>query len=518
MKMRISVSIENEDESAFTESTTREFSIPGVEAFTGSEVFDQVFEQYEREVLEARNGVVKEATEKYVSEVGKKKTQSELDVQGGELLTRPKEYPIEAEAGQLEIDTFEIKKGSRKVFSTKRDVFPETGPRERHKTVCFREIAVFSCCDLPFRKSAEKLNRMLRRKEGQMVQPRTLANLVEREGEAIAACVEDKAKTILKCHDFTDEGICTGDTSCYGLLANESFLPKERVSQAGKELNDILPKERQIDVESLQGTCEDPTQVKALISVDDVLCKKQKASGRKRGSPSPKKKERVKNTVAHIQSGKGETYTVTTATIAQMMMVLVAFLLSNGLVLIRGPVVFFTDGAEDLLVPIQKIFAFLPFKLILDWYHLDKKCQQRLSMAMKGKEKRNTVLQELLAWLWIGKVDQAIHFLRSLDPDGIRDTEHIEKLIGYFSRNLSFIPCYALRQKLGLRVSSNPVEKANDLLVSNRQKHNGMSWSPSGSHSLAILTSLRRNDEHMQWLLHHDIRFQFDAAAQKPAA
>jgi len=67
-------------------------------------------------------------------------------------------------------------------------------------------------------------------------------------------------------------------------------------------------------------------------------------------------------------------------------------------------------------------------------------------------------------------------------------------------------------------VSSNPVEKANDLLVSNRQKHNGMSWSPSGSHSLAILTSLRRNDEHMQWLLHHDIRFQFDAAAQKPAA
>ena len=73
MKMRISVSIENEDESAFTESTTREFSIPGVEAFTGPEVFDQVFEQYEREALEARNDVMKEATEKYVSEVGKKK-------------------------------------------------------------------------------------------------------------------------------------------------------------------------------------------------------------------------------------------------------------------------------------------------------------------------------------------------------------------------------------------------------------------------------------------------------------
>ena len=70
-------------------------------------------------------------------------------MQGGELLERPKEYIIEAEVGQLEVDTFEIKKGSKKVFSTKRDVFPETGPREHHKTVCFREIAVFSCCDLP---------------------------------------------------------------------------------------------------------------------------------------------------------------------------------------------------------------------------------------------------------------------------------------------------------------------------------------------------------------------------------
>jgi hypothetical protein len=41
--------------------------------------------------------------------------------------------------------------------------------------------------------------------------------------------------------------------------------------------------------------------------------------------------------------------------------------------------------------------------------------------------------------------------------------------------------CYALRKKLGLRVSSNPVEKANDLLASNKQKHQGMSWSADGS-------------------------------------
>ena len=352
-----------------------------------------------------------------------------------------------------------------------------------------------------------------------MVQARTVANLVEREGEAIAVCVDNKAKTVLKCHKFTETGIPTGETSVYGHLTDESVLSQERVSQAGKELNDVLPKDRQIDVEALQGTLEDPAAVKALISVDDVLCKKQKESGRKKGSLPPKKKERVKNTVAHIQSMKGGTYTMTTATIAQMMIVLLAFLLSNGLLTLPGQLIFFTDGAEDLLLAIQKVFAFLPFKLILDWYHLDKKCQQRLSMAMKGKQIRNSVLEKLLALLWIGKVDHAIDYLRSLNPDDVKDAEQIEKLIGYFSRNLSFIPCYALRQKLGLRVSSNPVEKANDLLVSQRQKHNGMSWSASGSHSLATLTCLRRNSEHMHWLRHHDIPFTFPQQKHaKPAA
>lgn len=73
MKMRISVTIENEDGSAFADPTTVEVGVPEVEAFTSPQVFDQVFDQYERGVLEARNEVVEAATEKYLSAVGKKK-------------------------------------------------------------------------------------------------------------------------------------------------------------------------------------------------------------------------------------------------------------------------------------------------------------------------------------------------------------------------------------------------------------------------------------------------------------
>src|SRR5437660_12629802 len=79
MKMRILVTIENEDESELTEPTTIEVNIPEFEAFTGPEVFGEVFDQYEREVLKARNGVVEEAIGKYLSAVAKK-TQSEFEV------------------------------------------------------------------------------------------------------------------------------------------------------------------------------------------------------------------------------------------------------------------------------------------------------------------------------------------------------------------------------------------------------------------------------------------------------
>lgn len=122
------------------------------------------------------------------------------------------------------------------------------------------------------------------------------------------------------------------------------------------------------------------------------------------------------------------------------MIVVLAFLLNNELLFLPGQIIFFTDGAEELLLAIQRVFAFVPSKIILDWYHLEKKCQQRLSMAMKGKMRRNQVLEELLAWLWVGKVDSAITYLRGLQADDLKDAGQIEKLIGYFSRNSSFCP------------------------------------------------------------------------------
>jgi hypothetical protein len=68
--------------------------------------------------------------------------------------------------------------------------------------------------------------------------------------------------------------------------------------------------------------------------------------------------------------------------------------------------------------------------------------------------------------------------------------------------------CPTADQKLGLCNSSNRVEKDNDLVVARRQKHDGMSWSPSGAIALAALAIAARNDEIRGWFRTGEIKFE----------
>lgn len=72
MKMRIKVTLHDEDESEVTEATTLEVDVPDFEAFTGPDTFGEIFHQYEQTALEARNGVMEAVTEKYVGGLVKK--------------------------------------------------------------------------------------------------------------------------------------------------------------------------------------------------------------------------------------------------------------------------------------------------------------------------------------------------------------------------------------------------------------------------------------------------------------
>ena len=190
---------------------------------------------------------------------------------------------------------------------------------------------------------------------------------------------------------------------------------------------------------------------------------------------------------------------------------LLAFLLSNGL-LEDKRLVFITDGATNIREHIAKFFGFRQYTLLLDWLHLKKKCKEYLSMALKGgKDEKTAVRNALLGMLWVGNVEDAKNYIRKLDDKLLKNKGKAEEMVAYLERKKDFIPCYAMRKALGLRNSSNPVEKANDIRVAKRQKHNGMFWSPGGSAALAVISAVYSNGELSQWLNERTLNFRMAA-------
>lgn len=156
---------------------------------------------------------------------------------------------------------------------------------------------------------------------------------------------------------------------------------------------------------------------------------------------------------------------------------------------------------------------------MLDWYHLEKRMKDLLSMAVKGNKESKKVIRDVLGRrLWAGNVDDAIDYLQSIPKKNIKNQQWLEEAVDYLKRRKPHIPCYALRALLQYRNSSNSAEKANDRIVAMRQKHNGMSWSKTGSSSLALITALELNNELYSWIAKGTIPFNIDSQSTKGMA
>ena len=249
---------------------------------------------------------------------------------------------------------------------------------------------------------------------------------------------------------------------------------------------------------------EDGNRKCCYISVDDIGVRFQKSERK-----GKRKKDRsfVENTVIHVQA-EDKQYTLTAIGMDKAFKLLVAFLLENKLM--EGHrLIFFSDGATCIRDYIGKFFGFRQYTIILDWLHLEKKCNEFLSMGTKGsKDEKQRIKEELASILWTGRYQNAIKYLDSLKNSHIKNPMKMEELKGYIRRKSPNMTCYALRHELGLRISSNRVEKANDLVVATRQKHNGMSWSRKGSGALAIITATMINGEMEGWMTEHTINYR----------
>lgn len=396
-------------------------------------------------------------------------------------------------------ETHQVTGADGQVVDT-RELFPRLTGQEWYRTVGFKELGlVQGTVTGSYRHSAAWLNRLRHQAAG--TPSRTLSHNSEQEGQRLLTHLEQQAAAILAAREFSADQPPAAQKEHYqqqALVTQNAEQVRAAVLQCAPDASYLAEMERnpvsyEVAAQSVQ------------VSIDPVGVKHQKAQHDR--VAKAQKRDMVYQTVAHLQQAE-RTYLFNGREIAAVLRLILAFLLHNDL--LKYNLLFFIDGQRSLSQTILALFAwFTPLQLILDWPHLVKKCQELLSMALKGRAQRNQVLKPLLRLLWLGCVDRAIQLLRDLDPVSIKDATCVEQLSGYLQRQQPFIPCYAVRRTLGLRNSSNRGEKANHLLVAHRQKHKGMSWSATGSVALAALTALVRNDEHALWFRSRTVRFTF---------
>jgi hypothetical protein len=143
------------------------------------------------------------------------------------------------------------------------------------------------------------------------------------------------------------------------------------------------------------------TKTSVNISIDEVGAKKQKEhrEGKPTDPPAEKKRVYVQNPVIHVEKGD-EFYMLNGDGVLCILRLLQGFLLHHELLSHR--LIFFVDG-NYLYCKVLELFSWHKgLSLILDWYHLKKKCKSLLSMAMKSPEIRKKIVDHLTPLLWHG--------------------------------------------------------------------------------------------------------------------
>ena len=368
-------------------------------------------------------------------------------------------------------------------------IVPEHQPKERILTEAFREISLKLCTMLSYRQAVEIINRLLHRNQENKIKQKTYADFCIRTGKKLEEEINQKAERILEQNGFDGKSGRVNGKVAPEIRKDSKKFQKQKEVRAAISAWNATHKEADEQIRKQKYLLEIPEKT-ISISADEIGVKHQKEH---RTPENEKQGVFVWNTVVTVETPE-YAYTLTNIGMRRTFCNTLAYLLEQGL-LEKKHLTFFTDGARDIGKNIEEVFKFRPYSIILDWYHLKKRCQEYLSMSIKdGKEKRNEILQKLLRILWAGNVEEAIHYLNTLPDSSLRPQNKIQDLCAYFEKNRVCIPCYALRSIFHLKNSSNRVEKANDLAVAHRQKHHGMSWSVSGSGAIAQIKVHFLND------------------------
>jgi hypothetical protein len=239
-----------------------------------------------------------------------------------------------------------------------------------------------------------------------------------------------------------------------------------------------------------------------IVEIDAVLSKKQKE---KRDKAPPEHKSFVTNMLGLIGLQKEKMTCFIGAsspndpTYLPLSDYLMAHLMTKfGQSKTGLNIVAINDGAKDIRTLLMLTFG-VSVTVILDWYHLTKKMKEYMSMFGMERKQKEIHFKEILQLLWHGKLSFAITYLLFLE---VKNDEKKLELIAYLEKHETEIIDYDQRKKVGKTIGSGKVEKLCDEIVAQRQKNKAMSWSEKGSKSIAILTTIRYNQQwHSIWNL-----------------
>ncbi len=433
---------------------------------------------------------------------------------GAEIATlkHPSLYPVKSQhAGSWAFATYSIKLNGRCIYNQRREMPSRNGAQDALAAGAFEMILERASTDTACRPTAAFVSRL--HPESPM-SPATARNIVEREGEAMEFACQKAVDEVGPVSPLPDEQ--------RSLLA----APPELVAAA---LALVVPAQFQ------EEASRNPVAVAAPgvtldAHIDAVIIKRQISTRAKKGASAGEAKLNKKQRgELKEKAGERKTVSVCCASIVRqgrqrltligldytsLLLRVVAALVVNAA---RGlNVTVFADGEKAIHEGAVEILQtqVRGLQIILDWYHLRKKCGELLSLALNCRTKRKIHWAKVQEMLWHGCVDSAIAYLGAIPSDQIKNPKALETLATYWQARRTQIPVYSVRKQLGLKTSSNCAEKTCDLLVSRRQKRQGMAWSQDGSYAFASIRACIRNRRLKSWLASCDWSLAFieDAA------
>jgi hypothetical protein len=149
----------------------------------------------------------------------------------------------------------------------------------------------------------------------------------------------------------------------------------------------------------------------------------------------------------------------------------------------RLPIVAITDGAKDIRLRLSSVFGG-QIIIILDWYHLNKKVWNFMTMIAHNKAQKIEDGKNIVHLLWEGRTDETITYLKNMTP---KSKEKHAELIVYLENHKIEIINYKKRKHANKTIGSGRAEKGVDMVVAYRQKNKPIAWSQNGSHALSTL-------------------------------